>query len=83
MFKTKKYLRNYEQAVSAMPDIYKLPVTEDLEFMVIGCDGIWDCVTPQILCDYISASLKENIAIKLILKKIFDIFVSKHPDGNL
>ena len=62
-----------------MPEIYKLPITYDMEYIVMGCDGIWECVDPQELCDYISSCLRENIPVKTILRKIFDICTAKYP----
>ena len=76
-------MENYQQAVTAMPEIYKLPITDDMEFIVMGCDGIWDCVGPQELCDYISSCLRDCIPVKTILRKIFDVCISKLPNGKI
>lgn len=30
-----------DQMISAMPDIKSIPITDDDEFIVFACDGIW------------------------------------------
>jgi len=37
------YLNNHP--VTVWPDIQVKPVHKELEFMIIACDGIWDCKT--------------------------------------
>ena len=34
-----------DQMLSAMPDIRREKITPDTNFMIIACDGIWDCLT--------------------------------------
>jgi serine/threonine protein phosphatase PrpC len=33
--------------ITAEPDILTLEITEDDEFFILACDGIWDCLTNQ------------------------------------
>lgn len=40
-YKRNKNLPPEEQMISALPDIKMLTLTDDHEFMVIACDGIW------------------------------------------
>ena len=40
-YKRNKNLPPEEQMISALPDIKVLTLTDDHEFMVIACDGIW------------------------------------------
>ena len=43
--------RNIEEAkkhqVSSFPDIKKVPIKADLDFIIVACDGIWDCYTNE------------------------------------
>jgi len=43
--------RNIEEAkkhqVSSFPDIKKVPLKPDFDFVIIACDGIWDCFTNE------------------------------------
>ena len=44
----------------------------------MGCDGVWDCVKRQMVCDFIDKEINENPGKNLseILIKIFDRCVS-------
>ena len=42
------------------------------------CDGLWDCVEPQKLCESISKKLKDKeVKISSIISDVFDTILSK------
>lgn len=47
-----------DQIVSAFPDVAIEELTDDCEFAVVACDGIWDCLTNQEVADYFTEKLK-------------------------
>jgi protein phosphatase 1G len=51
-YKMDKKLKNDQQILSNMPDIKIENVTKDIDFIVLACDGIWDCKTNQEVCDF-------------------------------
>lgn len=51
--------------ISALPDIKKLTITPEDEFMILACDGIWNFMTSEEAVDFIRAKLIENPDIKL------------------
>ena len=61
-----------------MTEITKIEDIEGIDFIIIGCDGIWDCVKRQMVCEFIDKEIRENPKKDLteILKKIFDRCVS-------
>jgi len=77
-FKSKLELKRHEQSVISLPEITKIEDTEDIDFIIMGCDGVWDCVKRQMVCDYVEKEIKDNPDRKLseILKTIFDRCVS-------
>ena len=70
------------QAMSCVPDIYSLNITNDMEFILMGCDGIWECVDKQKLCEYISFSISQKMSICNILKEVFNNLLGKHSRSN-
>jgi len=72
-----------KQAVISVPEVNRFRITSDMEFIIMGCDGIWDCVDIQKFCEYISKRLKENIPMKLILKDLFSLLLSKNVDSKI
>lgn len=79
MFKKKTRLNSYQQAVIALPDVFEFQITKDMDFLVIGCDGIWDCVDTQVLCEFISERIDEKVSLTKILKEVFDQLISNSP----
>ena len=77
-FKSNKNLKRHEQSVIALPEITKIEDTDGIDFIIMGCDGVWDCVKRQLVCDFVDKQIKENPDKNLsdILKIIFDRCVS-------
>lgn len=44
------FLNNH--MVTAFPDVVVKPLHKDVEFVVLACDGIWDCKTSDQVIDY-------------------------------
>ena len=81
-FKKNKEKSRDEQSVIAFPEITKISNLDDIDFIIMGCDGIWDChfdkekITK--FCEEIKEIIDSNHEGKLsdILQKKFDEAVS-------
>ena len=51
-YKMDKKRKPEEQLMSYFPDVKMDAVNGDIDFIVIACDGIWDCRTNQEVCDF-------------------------------
>ena len=40
--KEKEGLTPEEQPITANPDVYEYELTEDIDFIFLGCDGVWE-----------------------------------------
>ena len=56
-YKKNKNLPPQEQIISAYPDVIEEKMSSDNDFIIIGCDGIWDCIQDQDVCDIIKSKL--------------------------
>ena len=57
MYKERKDLTPEKQAVTVVPDVSIRDRTKDDVFIMVACDGIWDCLTNQQLVDKINKKL--------------------------
>ena len=78
-YKQNKNLKPEEQMITANPDIKIVDFEKDIDFVIIGCDGIWDCLKNQEACDFVKKRLKEdpNIKISKIVEEMMDSIIAK------
>ncbi|KAH6655577.1 phosphatase 2C-domain-containing protein [Truncatella angustata] len=65
-FKKSAELAPEQQIVTAYPDVVVHELSDDDEFLVIACDGIWDCQSSQAVVEFV----RRGIAAKQELEKI-------------
>ncbi|ORY65398.1 phosphatase 2C-like domain-containing protein [Pseudomassariella vexata] len=65
-FKKSAELAPEQQIVTAYPDVVVHELSEDDEFLVLACDGIWDCQSSQAVVEFV----RRGIAAKQDLEKI-------------
>ena len=72
-----------DQMITAYPEINIEKIDDSVDFIIIGCDGIWDCLTPQEACDIISHSLYDEKTrqplpgkISAVIEKMMDNIIS-------
>jgi serine/threonine protein phosphatase PrpC len=39
--------------VNAVPDVFKIENVEDLDFIILGCDGIFDVMSNEECCEVV------------------------------
>ncbi|XP_032881854.1 protein phosphatase 1G [Amblyraja radiata] len=59
-YKRNKNLPPEEQMISALPDLKLLPLSDNHDFMVIACDGIWNVLSSQEVVDFISERINKQ-----------------------
>jgi serine/threonine protein phosphatase PrpC len=79
-YKQNKKLSPQDQMITAFPEVEVESYTNDCNFMILACDGVWDCMTNQEICDFVGERLKKDPSIKLskIIEEIFDKIIA--PD---
>ena len=68
-----------EQMVTVDPEIKKVARTPADEFIVLACDGIWDCLTSEECCTRVRAGLTERSSdenVHEVIEKIFDSIIA-------
>eukprot|EP01101_Sappina_pedata_P002701 TRINITY_DN12914_c0_g1_i2.p1 TRINITY_DN12914_c0_g1~~TRINITY_DN12914_c0_g1_i2.p1 ORF type:complete len:364 (+),score=150.58 TRINITY_DN12914_c0_g1_i2:131-1093(+) len=51
-----------EQMITSNPDITVTPLTKEDDFLIIGCDGIWDVKSSQQAVDFVVEKLAEGLS---------------------
>ncbi|KDO55347.1 hypothetical protein CISIN_1g024852mg [Citrus sinensis] len=81
-FKLNKSLPAEKQIVTANPDISTIELCDDDEFLVIACDGIWDCLSSQELVDFVRDQLTNETKLSVICEKVFDRCLAPSAGGE-
>lgn len=82
-FKSNPDLSPHEQIVTCVPDLieHTLDYDED-EFVILACDGIWDCLTSQDCVDLVHYGLCKGLPLEEISSKIIDVCCSPTTEGT-
>ena len=79
-YKQNKQLPPEEQMITAFPDINEENITDECDFIIIACDGIWDCLTNQEACEYVKNEMKKNtnpfIKLSGIVESMMDSIIA-------
>ena len=73
-YKMDTKLKPEQQILSSMPDIKIVNLTGDIDFVVVACDGIWDCKTNQEVCDFFADKFNKDPEgrISEFIEELFD-----------
>ncbi|KAG0005972.1 hypothetical protein BGZ65_009736 [Modicella reniformis] len=71
-YKAREDLTPEDQMVTADPEIREHQLTDEDEFMVVACDGIWDCMSSQDVISFIRKGIADRIPLYTICEIIMD-----------
>ncbi|KAF2840807.1 putative serine/threonine phosphatase 2C ptc2 [Patellaria atrata CBS 101060] len=71
-FKKSAELPPEQQIVTAFPDVTVHEVTDDDEFLVIACDGIWDCQSSQAVVEFVRRGIAAGQELHSICENMMD-----------
>lgn len=82
-FKKNLDLPPEEQIVTCYPDIIQHDVNyANDEFIVLACDGIWDCLTSQNCVECIRKGIYERKSLTTICEEIMELCCAPTSDGS-
>lgn len=83
-YKQNKNLGPKEQMITALPDVKTLTIDpEKDQFMVLACDGIWNFMSSQDVCDFILPRLVEGRErLSQICEEMFDHCLAPSTMGD-
>ncbi|RKO95965.1 protein phosphatase 2C, partial [Caulochytrium protostelioides] len=72
-FKNNARLPPEEQTVTAAPDVTRTQLTfPDDEFIILACDGIWDCMTSQAAVEWVSLMIANGAELHAICETMMN-----------
>jgi serine/threonine protein phosphatase PrpC len=67
-----------DQMITAEPDIKQVALKPDDEFIILGCDGIWDCLTNEAAVDFVRQRIDSMLPTE-IGTEMLDQIISEDP----
>ena len=59
-YKHRAHLTPEEQAITANPDTYEFDLTDDIDFILMGCDGIWEKKSNEEAVEWVYKQIKQQ-----------------------
>ncbi|XP_049293450.1 probable protein phosphatase CG10417 [Anopheles funestus] len=82
-YKMNKSLPPEEQMISALPDIEKITIGPEDDFMVLACDGIWNFLTSEQVVQFVQERInKPGMKLSKICEELFDHCLAPHTRGD-
>ena len=69
--------------LSAEPKLKRITLTEEDEFLIIGCDGLWDVFRNQNAVDFARRKLQEHNDPLVCCKELIDEALKRETADNL
>ncbi|KAG0634236.1 phosphatase 2C-like domain-containing protein [Tuber brumale] len=71
-YKRRADLPPEQQMVTAFPDVVIHEVSDDDEFLVIACDGIWECQSSQAVIEFVRRGIAAKQELHTICENMMD-----------
>ncbi|CAH6719418.1 protein phosphatase 2C homolog 2 [[Candida] jaroonii] len=72
-----------EQIVTCYPDVLNHKINfENDEFIILACDGIWDCLTSQSCVECVRRGIFERKSLTTICEEIMELCCAPTSDGS-
>ncbi|XP_036118107.1 protein phosphatase 1B isoform X8 [Molossus molossus] len=72
-----------EQLVSPEPEVYELLRAEEDEFIILACDGIWDVMSNEELCEFVKSRLEVSDDLENVCNWVVDTCLHKGSRDNM
>ncbi|XP_043553194.1 protein phosphatase 1A isoform X1 [Chiloscyllium plagiosum] len=72
-----------EQLVSPEPEVYEIERTADDQFIILACDGIWDVMGNEEICEFVKSRLEVSNDLEKVCNQIVDTCLYKGSRDNM
>ncbi|XP_006653569.1 probable protein phosphatase 2C 42 [Oryza brachyantha] len=78
-YKQNKTLGSDGQMLTCSPEIRSEQITDDTEFLVIACDGVWDVLPNQEVVEFVSIRLRNGMDLSTICESLLNEALTHVP----
>ncbi|KAF9646036.1 PP2C-domain-containing protein [Thelephora ganbajun] len=71
-----------DQIITANPEIIEHKITKEDEFLIIACDGIWDCLTSQQCVDVVRLLISEGKELSEIAEIVCELCLAPDTESG-
>lgn len=75
-YKKNTVLDVHEQLIIAVPDVKAYEITEKTDYILLGCDGVWETMSNTDISDFIYENLKKGTELKVIVEGLLDKLIA-------
>ncbi|CAH8348065.1 unnamed protein product [Eruca vesicaria subsp. sativa] len=83
---TEKFVSRIEfkgDMVVATPDIYQVPLTSDVEFIILASDGLWDYMKSKEVVSFVREQLREHGNVQLACEALAQVALDRRSEDNI
>ena len=62
--------------ITAVPEIRKEKISSETAFLILACDGIWDCLTSQECTEFVGELLPKKGRVSQVVEEMFDKIIA-------
>lgn len=81
-FKKNSQLPPEEQVVTALPDVIEHELLPTDEFIILACDGIWDCMSSQDAVEFVRRGIADRLPLEEICELLIDECLAPESDTS-
>ena len=82
-YKGQNNLKRDEQLITATAEIKHKVLNAQSEFLILGCDGIWETLPTQKITEFVREKLAEKKNLKDVVEALMDTLLAKDTTGKL
>lgn len=76
-------LQSKTRGLTATPDTHVLDITDEDEFVIVACDGLWDVIDSHTAVQYARAHLLRYNDLQLVCEALVHEALRRHSDDNV
>jgi serine/threonine protein phosphatase PrpC len=76
-------LQSKTRGLTAHPDTHVMDITDEDEFVIVACDGLWDVLDSHTAVQYARAHLLRYNSIQLVSEALVHEALRRHSDDNV